>query len=237
MEKLMYLLGESPGRSQEQFGRALREEIAPAILRLRPCALALYLPATDVDIRSTFSVNTSSGLLAACISVWLDSVDQKTPLELILGGLRSDFAGFLVSESTPRDDPMDRAQLGRQAPGLAILAAFPKAAGVGERSFYANWSDHSALSVRIHPLVRYLRNAVLRPLTPEAPPWRGIVTELTASDDDLLDPGRFFPSDADRDEASEHLKSFVDVDALQMEIVREYVYKVEPWRSLRGEEA
>ena len=50
---------------------------------------------------------------------------------------------------------------------------------------------HSPLSLRWHPLVGYIRNHVVRAVTPGAPSCAGIVSESFATAEDLLVPERF----------------------------------------------
>ena len=82
---------------------------------------------------------------------------------------------------------------GEQSPGLSITTFFDKKEGLSDEDFYRIWhGEHTPLSFEIHPLWLYVRNQVLRSLTPGAPPVRGIVYEAVPTDKHLLDFNLFF---------------------------------------------
>jgi hypothetical protein len=77
-----------------------------------------------------------------------------------------------------------------------------------------------------------VRNQVLRAVTPEAPPVRGIVYEAVRTDEDLLDLTRFFGC-RDRPEllgaqirrVNDHMGTFGDVATLQCSPMREWIFR------------
>ena len=70
---------------------------------------------------------------------------------------------------------------------------FDKPPGADDDAFYGHWYQHqSPMSEWMQPRARYVRNAVVRPLTPGAPRYRAIVEESWATLEDLTDLVRFF---------------------------------------------
>ena len=111
---------------------------------------------------------------------------------------------------------------GEQSPGLSITTFFDKKAEVDDETFYRIWhGEHTPLSFEIHPFWLYVRNQVLRSITPGAPPVRGIVYEAVPTDEQMLDFTQFFgcadePGPADgSDQAGgrphEHVRQHVHV--------------------------
>ena len=78
-----------------------------------------------------------------------------------------------TSTRAPRDWPD-----GTRSPGIITLTRLRQAAGVDDETFYGHWYGHqSPMSEGMQPRARYVRNAVVRALTPGAPRYRAIVEE------------------------------------------------------------
>ena len=62
------------------------------------------------------------------------------------------------------------------------MTTFDKPASLDDETFYARWhGSHTPLSLEIHPLTLYVRNSVVRALTPGARPRRAIGNEAVGS--------------------------------------------------------
>ena len=85
-----------------------------------------------------------------------------------------------------------------------MLTMFDKPAGMDDETFYGHWYGHqSPMSEWMQPRVRYVRNAVVRALTPGAPRYRAIVAEAWPSAEHVTDLPTFFGStDGSDDSAS-----------------------------------
>jgi len=80
------------------------------------------------------------------------------------------------------------ATIGVQQPPNLALTVFDKPADVSDETFYGHWYGHqSPMSEWMQPRTRYVRNAVVRALTPGAPRYRAIVEEAWPSPDTLTD--------------------------------------------------
>ena len=103
-------------------------------------------------------------------------------------------AGYLVTESMYRDygdnehaPPRDWPD-GERSPGIVTLTVFDKPAGIDDETFYGHWYGHqSPMSEGMQPRARYVRNAVVRALTPGAPRYKAIVEEAWPSVEHLTD--------------------------------------------------
>jgi hypothetical protein len=119
--------------------------------------------------------------LAGLVELWVDSVDVWPA---IVDRVPSD--AYLVTESVPQ--PVS------DVPGLLThLTWFPKPDRLSDGEFFHGWHGvHTPSSVALHPRRQgYVRDAVVRTLTPGAPAVRAIVSEAFVLED-YLDPARLF---------------------------------------------
>jgi len=135
----------------------------------------------------------------AFVSIWVDMHDTRAQYESILAAAGIRRAGYLVTESLYRDygdnehaGPRNWPD-GQRSPGIVALSVFDKPAGVSDETFYGHWYGHqSPMSEWMQPRTRYVRNAVVRALTPGAPSYRAIVEEAWPSPETLTDINQFF---------------------------------------------
>jgi hypothetical protein len=108
------------------------------------------------------------------------------------------------AHAAPRDWPD-----GQRSPGIVTLTVFDKPPGVDDETFFAHWYGHqSPMSEAMQPRARYVRNTVVRALTPGAPRYRAIVEEAWALAD-LTDLQRFFGA-ATTEEMAENIRVMLD---------------------------
>lgn len=179
--------------------------------------------------------NDPDGLvLSSGLTVWVDRhEDAEAVMDHLPPAART--AAYLLTESVPLEwqhrDWVD----GVRSPGVSLLTTFPRTPDLDDDSFFERWhGSHSALTFRIHPVRRYVRNSVSR-LLGEAPPADAVVTEAFTQDD-LLDPSRFYgvgePELPWKDAMAminEDLGTFCDLDRLQTAPVDELLLASAPW--------
>ncbi len=232
MEKLVYLLWKREADPIDAFRARLVEHVAPGLLS----AGALSFVANVADLHGQLGANSplvagEGRSLSACVSVWVRSQDARKPLEATLSGVATRVQGFLVTESVPLRCPDRSWADGERSPGVTLWTAFPKPERVSDEAFFAHWyGSHTPLSFEVHPLWQYVRNAVARPLTPGAPPYRAIVEERFRSLDEILDLKRFFGGDlANIKRVMDDLAAFTDMASMNTTPMSEYIVTSEPW--------
>ncbi|MFM7224600.1 MAG: hypothetical protein ACKO1Y_04070 [Actinomycetota bacterium] len=215
MEKLVYLIWDRPSRD----GADLREHwlgsVVPELLGLGARGLQIDLDDDGAAFDPMVPIPGDELPVRACVSFWVDAHDDRAASERLLldQGVRR--AGYLVTESLYRDYG-DNAHAGRRdwpagqrSPGVTTLTVFDKPSGVDDEMFYGHWYGHqSPMSEWMQPRARYVRNAVVRPLTPGAPRYRAIVEESWATLEDLTDLTRFFG--AEGNDLGEHIRIMLD---------------------------
>ena len=225
MEKLVYLLGKPDARPVEDFREELLGPVADGLLAHG--ARALTVNVADVpELPEAVHIADPGGWLSASVSLWLPSLDGRAPLEALLDGPAARKAGYLVTESVPRDYTDRDWPDGERSPGVTLVAAFPKPDRIDDETFFRRWhGSHTPLSLEIHPLYRYVRNSVARALTPGAPPFRAIVEERVRTLREFADPLLFYGSAEGRRRAHEDLLTFADLEDMYSTVMSEYVLK------------
>lgn len=161
--------------------------------------------------------------LAGALHFWVDSVDQRFAIEPLIRELAPVLSGYLVTESVVQSTPRSWRD-GERRPGVTQLAVICKAPAVTEEEFYHNWQQvHSVQSFALHPLrVSYVRNAVVRVLTPGARDYRIIVLEHWRELRDFTEDARYFGSPEAVEEMYRDLPGFADPAGTTTGPVSEY---------------
>lgn len=235
MEKLIYLLGRGPEGAREASAPGapvppdvpLRDALLGSAEALFAAgARACTVTAADLDdpLLGELFQTDADGLLSATVSVWVDCLDNRGDIESVLGGLAPRTAGYLATESVPRDYTSRVWADGERSPGVALVTAFAQPERLDDESFFRFWhGSHTPLSLEIHPLTRYIRNTLVRPLTEGAPPYRALVSESVESLEIAADPLRFYGSEEGQKRAVEDFMRFIDMKDMRTVLMSEYI--------------
>ena len=227
MEKLIYLFGETEAGEIPRGRSDLRQRLFDAVPGLVSAGAGGFtISVADVDDPDLEAVNqfNNMGLLDGQISLWVDHLDDRSEIEAIVSDLAPRTAGYLVTESILRDYPSRDWPARAASPGIAIFTTFPRPAQLDPETFYARWhGSHGPLSLELHPLTRYVRNAVFRPLTAEAPRLDAIVSESVASCAVASDVEQFYSGRENRKRIVRDLLSFAEIETMSSVVMREYI--------------
>jgi len=227
MEKLVYLVWKRDDLAIEAFRDRLVVDVAQRIVADGAQALTVNVS----DLRERLGKGSGQFMgegktISACVSLWLDSLDGRAPMEAALHGLASRVDGYLVTESMPLRCPDRDWPDGSRSPGVTLWTAFPKPERLTDAAFFERWHEHhTPLSFEIHPLWEYTRNAVARVLTPGAPPYRAIVEERFRTLEDLTDPNRFFGAPENIQRVLTDIATFIDMESINNAPMSEYILK------------
>jgi hypothetical protein len=219
VEKLVYLMW---GDGSPEHGDRLRDRL---LLETAPGLSAAGARAVTVNVHDAAAGDAPSPVPTpegedphiAEVSMWVDSYDRRAPLEdQILDGAET-AAGYLVVESlyedygsTPHSSPRDWRD-GRRSPGVLTVSLIHRPPGLDYATWIERWhGTQSPLSGALQPRCRYVRNEVVRPLTPGAPEIHGIVEEAWPSARHVADPMLFFNADGDTSVLNEHITAMLD---------------------------
>jgi hypothetical protein len=239
MEKLQYLCWPPAGADVTERARLAREVVAPALLALEPRGLSIQVDDADADVPVPLPPPADEPQPFLLVSIWLDRYDDRAPYEAVLADVSSKFAGYLVTESLytdyggnrhapPRDWPD-----GARSPGVVMVTLLRRPARMRAEDWYEHWHTvQSPVSESMQPRTRYVRNAVARAITPDAPPVDGIVEESWPSAAHVTDPLLFYCADGDTEVMAANLSAmldsvtaFLDLDELRSFTTSEYLLR------------
>ena len=216
MEKLAYLIWERPSVDPAGLRKTWLDEIAPRLLALHPRALQIDLDDDDAQIPTMVKVPDDELPVRALVTVWLDAHDDRAEYEEVLRDCGVRRAGYLVTESMYREYGGNEHSAarhwpdGERSPGIVTLTVFDKPIGIDDETFYGHWYGHqSPMSEWMQPRARYVRNAVVRALTPGAPRYRAIVEEAWPTVEHVTNLQTFFGSEAG-DDLGERIRIMLD---------------------------
>jgi hypothetical protein len=239
VEKLVYLLWGRPGESGDALRDRLLGEAAPRLLDLGALRLTLNVADSDAEVRLPVPLPAGEEPVAAEVSLFVDCYDRRGPFEAVLGDFCARLAGYLVSESLYRDyggnrfsKPRDWPD-GARSPGLLMLTLMERPARLDHAAWIAHWHGvQSPVSEEIQPRARYVRNEVVRAVTPGAPPYEGIVEECWPSKAHVTDPMLFYLAEGSQERMRAHVarmlasvRGFLDLPRIRCFAMSEYLVK------------
>ncbi len=237
MEKLIYLIWSPRSEDPDGLKKQLLEDCAPRLLELAPRGLSMNIDDADAAVPAPVPWPEDETPFAAEVSIWLDAYERRAPFEEILAEVGSERAGYLVAESlytdyggnrhsAPRDWPD-----GQRSPGVLTVTLLEKPERLGYDEWIERWhGTQSPVSEAIQPRARYVRNAVVRALTLNVPPYLGIVDEAWPSAEHVRDPMLFFLAEGSPERMKQNIermlestRGFLDLDRIRNVTMSEYL--------------
>ena len=228
MEKLVYLSFPAAGFDGPGYRDQLLASTCPAILECAGVrALTVLTNDLQQEIPKPMLLLGDGASLGAAISVWVDSLDVRSSIEALIGADVERIEGYLVTESIPQARSDRDWPNGERCPGVTHFTWFEKAEGVSDSDFYHNWFEvHTPFSFDLHPLRwEYIRNAVARPVTSDAPAIRAIVAEGFREIRDYTDPSRLFGNEKVLKASAEEAGDYANTEAMHALPMSEYILK------------
>jgi hypothetical protein len=231
VEKLVYITRKPEGAARigiDDLRERLVGDVGKRILDAGVLGLVVQVAdlAEDERVQPQQLFGEGASYASLC-SVWLDSLDHRTPIEQALASLGGRVDGWLVTESIPQACVDRDWSDGERSPGVTQLVTFPKPDRLSDDAFFAAWhGEHTPFSFELHPTRwSYIRNSVARPVTPGAPPYRAIVEERWRSFEEWLDPEQLFGSPEVMRRTAEELHHYADFESLNQTLLSEYILR------------
>lgn len=209
------------------------------LLAIGPHRLSMDVWDPESDIPAPVPTPEGEAPLHALVSLWLDAVDARSPYEKVLAEAACRLAGYSVVESLYRDyggnrwsRPRDWPD-GARSPGVLTVALLQQPPNQTFDEWVTRWHTRiSPITEELQPRCRYVRNAVYRGLTVDAPPLGGIVEEAWPSLEHVTDPMLFYCGDGDPDRMNAHvaqmigeINAFIDLDTFRSVTMSEWMLK------------
>jgi len=230
MEKLVYVLWKRP----DQDVAALRDDLlgvrAEELRELGARGLALSIADEHVAYAQGSVISQLKEPITATLSFWLDTHLDRDPLEAVLRNVAERVAGYLVSESVPIVNTTQRAKPGERTPGTNSIGFLEKPDSLAYEEWLELWQGrHTRVAIETQSTFLYIQNAVIRPLTTDAPPWVAIVEEGFPTD--AFTDQKVFYAAGDSDEKLnenrgrmiESCRRFIEFDHLESHVFSQYV--------------
>lgn len=204
MEKLITLVRRDLALDREQFLSRFLHDYVPAVARHQPrlghfVIDLVDVPAAEAGLRST----GGEPAFDAVTEMWVEGAPGRplwarpSPLSEAAAGLIGVEHVYHVSEKVEREREQTW-PAGDRSPGVKSVYLARRRDDMSHEAFAAHWRDtHAPLALKHHVgMWRYVRNVVLEPLTPDAPPWDGFAELHFRTAQDLRE--RMYDSDEGR---------------------------------------
>ncbi len=234
MEKLVYVLWKPAAVAMSEFAKELLGPIAARLAKTSagPCSVLLADQATEAVAKARIQRTTPP--IAGLLSCWLHSVDERDAVEQELSAAVERVAGYLVTESVPIRNETHRAKPGERTPGITMLSLLEKPERLSQDEWIRLWHEHhTPLAMEIQCTYLYVRNVVVRALSPGAPPWAGIVEEGFPGEA-VTNPMLWYKAAGSQEKLRENLgrmlasvRSFLEIERVESLPMSEYV--LEEW--------
>jgi hypothetical protein len=178
VEKLVYVLWPQVGLAEGELREAVLGEIAGRCRQAGARHMAASLVDEHVEHALKSRITHLAPPPAGIFSFWLDCCDDRAPCEEALAEVCGRTAGYLVVESVPLPNETRRVPAGERTPGINMVALLERPARLAWADWIEIWHQrHKIVALETQCTYAYVRNVVVRTLTPDAPPWEGIVEE------------------------------------------------------------
>ena len=235
----MYLVWLDPASTRAEVADTVLGPVARQLLSLDPLRLSIDVWDPESDIPAPVPTPEGETPLHALVSLWIDAVDHREPFENVLAATAERLAGYEVVESLYRDYGGNQWSAprswpdGERSPGVLTVALLQQHPAQTFDEWMTRWHTRiSPITESIQPRCRYVRNAVFRAITDEAPPVRGIVEEAWPSLEHVTDPMLFYCADGDPERMNAHVSqmieeidAFVDLSTLRSVTMSEWMLK------------
>jgi hypothetical protein len=231
MEKICTLLWKPHGVSDDAFRDALLRE-APELAKRGALRLRLSVVDAHVAAGTKNRVSRMDPPKSALISYWVHEADARALVEERLAACSEKLCAFLVVESEPIRNTEHVAPLGNRTPGFNLVTGIEPKAGMAYADFIAHWHhEHRACAVETQSTFGYVRNEIVRALSPDAPSWAAIVEEHFPIEA-LSDPMIWYAAQGSEERFRRNLKrmiescaAFLAMDRVDSHPMSEYVFE------------
>lgn len=232
MEKLVYIVWKQASADEESFRGQL---IGPVATRLRALgAERLKISVVDDGVRdgAKLRIGRMDPPKAGLVSFWLEQSQERAACEAALRDATAKLAGYLVVESRPIVNTTQRAKSGERTPGFSYVSCIQPRRDLSREEFIRLWYEvQRDMAIETQSTFSYVRNEVVRALTPSAPPWAAIVEEgfpIGALTDAMV----FYDAQGSKERLAEHQKrmfegvqQFIALDVIESHPMSEYLFE------------
>jgi hypothetical protein len=223
MEKLVYVLFGPVSTTPEALARELEAHGARRI--------AVNVSDAHVAAKLGSRITRLEPTLGGVVSFWQNDALDRAALERTLRAASSRIAGYSVLESVALANTTHTAKPSQRTPGINMIACIAPKAGQPLDAWLEHWlEEHRRVALETQATYAYVRNIVVRALTPDAPPWKGIVEEGFAAET-VGDPMAWYKAGGSQDKLQANLgrmiascQKFLELERVESHPMSEYLF-------------
>ena len=230
MEKIACVLWKPAGVPDDVYGKELRAA-APELARLGAMSVRVNVADEDVAAGAGVRVGTMEPK-SGFVTFWLhDADDLQGALLEKLSAQASRVVAYLVVESTPLRNTTRLTKPGERTPGFNAVTAIVPKDGLSYEEFLHRWHvEHRVVALETQSTFAYVRNEIVRALTPDAPRWAALVEESFPIEA-LTDQAVWYAAAGDRERLERNRRrmiesclAFLALDRVESHPMSEYVF-------------
>jgi hypothetical protein len=230
MEKLLYVFWRGPETAAALTARFIGD-LQPRIRALGAERLQFNV-ADFEDLSGTlvnFSLQNTKPAPDGIVSFWLSSAFRREGVERLLAANFARIAGYEVAESTILPNVRHPAREGERTYGFSQVTFLQVPPRLSYEAWRRVWfEEHTPVGIATQANFLYVHNVVVMPLTPAAPPFRGIVEECFPPEA-MRDSQAFYDALGDEARHQRHRElmmqscaKFIDFDRIDVIATSEY---------------
>ena len=231
MEKIACVLWKPSGVPDASFAKDLRAAV-PELARHGATNVRVNVVDDAVAAGTGARVGSMDPPKAAFVTFWLHEADLvRGALLDALSARASRVVAYLVVESTPIRNTTQLAPAGERTPGFNLVTCIVPKDGLRYDEFIGHWhTEHRTVALETQSTFAYVRNEIVRALTPDAPRWAAVVEEsfpIAA----LTDQGVWYAAAGDaarlernRKRMMESCLAFLALDRIESHPMSEFVF-------------
>ena len=232
MEKLIYAVWKHEAESPSEFKNKLLGEVSETLIKLGVHKLLVSIVDEDVEPAEPLRMIVTRPSAQGIVSLWVDTANDRGPIESVMEGAVSRIAGYLVTESMPIVNTKHAVRDGERVPGMNSVVFFKKPPRLSYEYWLETWlGSHTKVAIDTQSTFGYKQNVIVRPLTYVAPPYNAIVEE-NFPEAAMTDNQAFYDAPGDEEKCKKNEQAmidscdrFLDFDKLDRIITSEYVIK------------
>jgi hypothetical protein len=229
MEKLCYLVRQARAHPGARLRETLLEKTAPRLRAGGAIHVQVNVNDEAVAIGEGVRIGKLDPPIRALVSFWMEDADLRAGCESTLHDSALALHGYLVVESVPILNRRFPVPHGERTPGVNMTTALAKRADISYEQFIEIWhGHHRRVAIETQSTFGYVRNEVVRALTPGAPAFDAIVEENFPIEA-LTDPWVWYDCASEEDyqrrleRMMDSSRRFLDLAGLESHAMSEYV--------------
>jgi hypothetical protein len=231
MEKIACVLWKPSGVPDESFAKDLRAA-APELVRRGAIGVRVNAVDDSVAAGGAARVGRMDPPKSAFVTFWLHEADAvRGPLLDALAARAARVAAYLVVESVPLRNTTQLVPPGERTPGFNLVTCIEPKAGLAYEEFIRLWhTEHRVVALETQSTFAYVRNEIVRALTPDAPRWAAVVEESFPIEA-LTDPAVWYAAQDSPERLEPHRRrmiesclAFLALDRVESHPMGEYVF-------------